>query len=359
MVGGLGLHAHEISRWQSEHGNEVKVISIRGSKTNGFKRTYEVQEFNSVVKPKGNAIAPSMLNAILRQQGQYDILHAHSHLFFSTNMGAFARRIGSSPLIITNHGMISTNMPKWVQDIYMPTVARWTLESADRIICYTPEDAAATTALGVDEGRIAIIHNGVDVELFSPQPREGREEVRLVWSGRFVPGKGVDTLVDAFALALKERPELRLLLVGDGPQKEQIEGQIARLQLQDKVTINTFVPNKEMPDVYRGSDIFVLTSHYEGVPRTILESMACGLPVVCTDLPQLRSIVRGHGTLVTEYSARAFADAILDLAADEGGMRRMGAEGSELIRTKYSWDSAMRDTVELYKTVVEEGKRRR
>ena len=231
----------------------------QGLKTNGFKRRNEVQEFNSIVKPKGNSIAPSMLNAILKQQAQYDILHAHSHLFFSTNMGAFARRIGDSPRIITNHGMISTNMPKWVQDIYMPTIAKWTLESAERIICYTKEDAEAVMGLGIGEGRLAIIHNGVDVELFSPQPREHGDVVKLVWSGRFVPGKGVDTLVDAFALALKENPILHLLLVGDGPQKEQIEAQIARLKIQDKVTINTYVPNNEMPNVYRDSSI--LRSH--------------------------------------------------------------------------------------------------
>jgi len=359
VVGGLGLHAHEISKWQSEHGNEVKVISIRGSKTNGFKRSYEVQEFNSIMKPKGNAIAPSMLSAILRQQGDFDILHAHSHLFFSTNMGAFARRIGDSPLVITNHGMISTNMPKWVQDIYMPTIAKWTLESAERIICYTKEDAEAVMDLGIGEGRIAIIHNGVDIELFSPQYREPSDEVRLVWSGRFVPGKGVDTLIDAFALALKENPKLHLLLVGDGPQKDQIEAQIARLKVRDKVTINTYVPNNEMPDVYRSSSIFVLTSHYEGVPRTILESMACGLPVICTDLPQLRPIVGGNGILVPVYSAKGFAEAILALASDESMRRRMGASGSELIRRNYSWDSAMRETIELYKTVIEERKRPR
>jgi glycosyltransferase involved in cell wall biosynthesis len=250
-------------------------------------------------------------------------------------------------------------MPKWVQDIYMPTIAKWTLESAERIICYTKEDAEAVMDLGIGEGRIAIIHNGVDIELFSPQYREPSDEVRLVWSGRFVPGKGVDTLIDAFALALKENPKLHLLLVGDGPQKDQIEAQIARLKVRDKVTINTYVPNNEMPDVYRSSSIFVLTSHYEGVPRTILESMACGLPVICTDLPQLRPIVGGNGILVPVYSAKGFAEAIVALASDESMRRRMGASGSELIRRNYSWDSAMRETIELYKTVIEERKRPR
>src|SRR5690606_29234965 len=120
---------------------------------------------------------------------------------------------------------------------------------------------------------------------------------------------------------------LHLLLVGDGPQKDQIEAQIARLNIKDKVTINTYVPNNEMPNIYRDSSIFVLTSHYEGVPRTILESMACGLPVICTDLPQLRPIVGGHGMLVPVYSAKGFAEAILALASDESMRRRMGASG--------------------------------
>ena len=353
VVGGLGLHAHEISRWQTEHGHHVKVLSIKGSNNNGFKRTYEVEEYRSVVRPRGNAIAPTMLSAILRDQRGYDIVHAHSQLFFTTNMAALSRRMGTTPLVITNHGMVSTNVPGWIQMMYTP-FARWTVESADRIICYTKEDAQAIMALGADEDHITIIRNGIDVNLFTPGPEGPNEIIQIVWSGRFVPGKAVDILVDAFAIAAREIKELRLLLVGDGPQKEQIERQIARLNLEDRVRIIPYVPNKEMPQVYRNSNIFMLTSHYEGVPRTVLESMSCGLPVICTDLPQLRPIVGDCGCLVNDSSTKEFAEAILRLAADHRERRRMGAKARDMVANNYSWDSAMEKTIELYKIVIEE-----
>ena len=359
VVGGLGLHAHEISKWQSDHGYQVKVMTVKGAKVNGFQRNYDVQEFKAIVKPKGNGIAPSLLLGILKQQGEYDIIHAHSHLFFSTNMTALAKRIGEVPMVMTTHGMVSTNVPGWVQDIYRFALAKRTLDSADVHICYTKEDAQRLMDLGVKESLIRIIHNGVNVDHFSPQPGEPGDKNKVVWCGRFVPGKGVDILVDAFHMALKEAPDLELLLVGDGPQKDQIEEQVSRLAIKDKVTITTYVPNKEMPNVYRDCSMFVLPSHYEGVPRTVLESMSCGLPVICTDLPQLRPIVKGNGFLIPDSSIREFADAIVTLAKDEKLRRSMGASGSELISKSYSWDSAMNETIEVYRELIEAKKRPR
>lgn len=354
VVGGLGLHAHEISKWQSNNGHKVKVLTVKGATSNGFERNYDVEEFKSIVKPKGNGIAPSLLIGVLKQQNDYDIIHAHSHLFFSTNMTALAKRMGGVPMVMTTHGMVSTNVPGWVQDIYRIAMARWTLDSADVHICYTKEDAQKLMDLGVREDLIRIIHNGVNVELFCPPPRDQGGSNKVIWCGRFVPGKGVDILVEAFHLALQEVPELQLLLVGDGPQKGQIEQQISRLGIHDKVTIITYIPNKEMPDIYRECSMFVLPSHYEGVPRTVLESMSCGLPVVCTDLPQLRPIVKGHGFLIPDSSIREFADAIVTLAKDENLRRSLGASGSELISSNYSWDSAMRETIKVYQALIEE-----
>jgi glycosyltransferase involved in cell wall biosynthesis len=354
VLGGLGVHAHEISRWQSEHGNTVKVLTIQGPNGNGFKRNYQVEEFKCIVKPKGNSIAPSMFKSILQEQGHYDIVHAHSHLFFSTNMGALARRFGRTPLVITNHGMNSANMPKLVQDIYMSSIAKWTFNSAERIICYSKEDAAAVTSLGVDESRVTIIRNGINVNLFTPRERPPHETIQLIWSGRYVPGKGVDILVNAFAIAQKQIPHLRLLLVGDGPQKIKIEDLIARLGIGDKVHMIEYIPNTEMPEIYRNSDICIMTSHYEGIPRTMLESMSCGLPVICTDLPQLRPIVDRCGYLVDDYSTNEFADAIVSLATNEQERRTMGAKGREVVANNYSWDSAMEKTIELYKIIIEE-----
>ena len=353
IVGGLGLHAHEMSKEQARLGHYVTVYTsnVDGSPTQDYKDGYRIQRFKPIIKIGGNSLMPSLFFKLSKTRNDFDIIHAHSHLFFSTNLCALVRKFGSPPLVITNHGLISQTVPMWVHRIYIPTIAKWTFKSADKIICYTEKEKSMLKKQGIDSDKIVVIHNGIDTNVFTP---DNREEIsnRILWIGRFTPGKGVEYLIDAFGILVKEYPNLKLVMVGKGPLKENIEQKIRDLNLSKSIFINDFVPNSKLPDIYRSSAIFVLPSLNEGIPRTILEAMACSIPIVCTELPQLVDIVKGCGVVVPRRDSPALAESISKIISDRERAHKFGETGRKKVVEKYSWGDTVNETIKLYETLI-------
>jgi glycosyltransferase involved in cell wall biosynthesis len=350
VVGGIGLHAHELSKHQAELGHDITVYAI----DNGCEQprtNYELLKFKDNLSLFGNSISLGLLSKMLLTYNNFDIIHAHSHLFFSTNLCAGIKRIGSVPLVITNHGLISQTAPSWLSDIYIPTIAKWTFESADKIICYTEEEKKELVSLGINPDKISVIHNGIDTDLFAPALKKEKTN-HLLWIGRFTPGKGVDYLIDAFGILLADFPDLVLVMVGKGPLKEHIHQKIKLLDLEKNVILYDFISNNELPDLYRRSDVFILSSIYEGVPRTILEAMSCGTPVVCTQLPQLINIVSDCGLLVPLRDPKAIADAVAKIICDNELAKKMGEKGRNRIVDKYCWNDSVKKIIKLYGEIL-------
>jgi len=347
VIGGVGLHAHELSRIQSEKGNEVTVVTFLKTP---FNYRYRVISVPISFKWMGNSFSLSLPFVLWRLKNSFDIVHAHSHLFFSTILCAFIRHFSSTPLIITNHGLFSQTAPLWLQKIYLSTIGRWTLRSADRILCYTAVEKDQLIPYGISEEKIAVIHNGISSADFSPSPSDPGKQI--LWVGRFTPGKGVDVLLDAMKIFHSKFPDYILSMVGDGPLKQHFRQKIIDMDLTDSVILRDFIPNKDLADLYQESVLFVLPSLEEGVPRTILEAMSCGVPVVCTDLPQLRDIVDGCGILVPARDPEALADALIQIISDETRAKQYGMNGRERVVSHYSWDDTVNQTLKLYQEVI-------
>lgn len=351
VVGGLGIHAHNLSISQAELGNEVTVLTNSLiSKDLCSSTPYEIIQFPTKVQVLGNSISPSICNYIFKERKNFDIIHAHSHLFFSTNCTALAKKMGSSPLIITNHGIYSQSVPMGIQRLSMKTFWRWTLNSADRIICYTYEEKRNLIRNGITGSKIEVIHNGIDINLFSPGKKEPRNQI--LWVGRYTPGKSVEYLIRAFEIVNEKFPNTKLVMIGDGPLKKSIEKMIRIKNLQNNVIMKNNISNLEIYQEYQHSKIFALSSIEEGVPRTILEALSCEVPVVCSDLPQLRGIVKGNGLLVEPRNSDEFAQSLMSLLTDNKMSREFGEEGRNKIVKNYSWNDTVEKTMELYENAL-------
>jgi len=356
VVGGIGIHAHQMSTGQAKLGQDVTVFTLnynnypKNESVNG----YTIIRFPSYFTLCGNSYAPGLVMEILKRKKTFDIIHAHSHLFFSTNICVFARLLHSAPLIITNHGLISASTPAWLNTLYKYTFSTATFHIADHIICYTEVEKEKIEKLGIDPRKISVIHNGVDTNLFAPiAAKKPNARKQIVWVGRYVPGKGVDYLIEAFFRVQEKIPSARLVLVGDGPGKAVIEAKIKKLHLQSSVTLIDYLNNAELPHIYNQSDVVVLPSLMEGVPRTLLEAMACGIPVITTDLPHLQDIVDGAGLVVSPKDPQALADAMITILKDSTLADAMGYYGREKIKQGHSWEDTVKKTLKLYETVIE------
>ena len=353
-TGGIGLHAHEMSKEQVRRGHDVVVYTtkIGSGPEREYRDGYSVVRFKPTIKLMNNSFVPVVLPSLIQNRNKFDIIHAHSHLFFSTNLCAMAKKLRSPPLVITNHGLISQTVPLWMHKIYIPTIGKWTLNSADKIICYTDTEKRKLEKLGITSSKIIVIHNGIDINRFIPREKENHREIRILWIGRLVSGKGVEYLIDAIKLLVHEITNLKLIMIGEGPSKEKIKRKISDLGLDKHIVFKDFVLNSELPSIYQSSDVFVLPSLNEGVPRTILEAMACGIPVVCTELPQLVDVVDGCGLLVPVKDSQALAEGISKIVSDRELAQKFGENGRANVVENYSWEDTVKKTIGLYEEVL-------
>lgn len=353
-VGGLGIHIHEMSKGQAFLGHDVTVYTNNpdDSPSEEFVDGYNVKRFKPLFELFGNAFCLSMFPSLVKNKSHFDIIHAHSHLFFTTNMCSILETLDPSvPFVVTNHGLIPASGPEWLYKVYIPTIGRFVFNSADRILCYTEEEKARLKQEAGVRSKISVIHNGINTDLFCPKKNK-KQTNRLLWIGRFTKGKGLDYLIDAFSILSNRYPKLQLLLVGDGPEKNNILDKISKLGLENKVIIRDFCPNSEVCDMYNNSDIFILPSFEEGVPRTIMEAMACGVPVVCTGLPHLVEMIKDVGITVPVKDSNALADAVSEIYSNPKLAEQLGLNGRNKAIEKYSWNDTVLKTVELYEELI-------
>jgi glycosyltransferase involved in cell wall biosynthesis len=356
VVGGYGIHVHEMSKMQAQRGHDVTVLTANpdGRPEEEWVDGYRVLRFNHSIKMVGNTISPTLFFRLMEMRRDYDVIHAHSHLFFPTNVCALVKRYGSAPLVITNHGIMSASAPHWLNVGYMNTLGRWTLNAADRVICYTPvERDLLISEFGVHPEGISVIPNGVNTDVFRPDPSRRDDECRrLLWVGRYVKGKGVEYLVNAVADLARTVPNLRVTLVGEGPEEAEIRQLVTELRIDGIVEYLPFMSYDEMPAQYQRAEMLVLPSLHEGVPRTMLEAMACARPVVISEFEHLRELVGGGGLMFPKGDVSALAEALRGLLEHPDAADELGRHARETIIRQNSWRNTVDSTLALYRDVV-------
>lgn len=354
VAGGLGLHAHSMSERQAQQGHEVTVLTSDHGDSSlprvEERSGYTIVRHREVARPFGNSVVPRLLQTLRHRAPDASVIHAHSHLFFSTNLAALVRRFSATPLVVTNHGLYSQTAPKWLQDAFLSTVAKFTFNAADTVLCYTETDRDRLRERGITTD-VRVVPNGIDCEEFFPDPSVP-ERRQLLFVGRLQDGKGLRYLVDAFERVSEQHPELRLKVVGDGPERGRYERYSVERGVADRTTFTGELPYAEMSRQYNESMLFVLPSLAEGLPRTVLESLACGTPVVTTDLPQMESVVRNAGYTVPRRSVGVLADAITRLVNEPRTRRRMARVGRTRVAENYSWESTVEGTTATYYRIL-------
>lgn len=353
--GGGAYHAHAMSRDQAVMGHDVTVLTVGRGPPREHRDGYTVLRRPALAEPLGNAISPGVAN-LLRRADEFDVVHAHSHVYFSTNLAALARRFTDTPLAITNHGLYSQTASEAMFDVYLRTLGRWTLEQADAMFTYTDAERRELRELGVSSP-IRVVANGIDTERFTPNgPADDRlSSPAVLFVGRLVDGKRPVDAVRAVA-ALRERGvDARLYVAGTGPLDAEMRQVAADRGVTDAITFLGHVPYDDMPGVYRAADVLLLPSRDEGLPRTILESMASATPVVASDLEQIEGLLADGGATVPVGDVEAFAGALERILTSRERRERLGRTGRERVVSEWTWESTVERTTAALLTLVAEG----
>lgn len=355
-IGGISIHADALSREQARMGHDVVVFTSRqhGMPEHEFRDGYEVYRFPELAHPLENPLTLDMLPALITDSlGRVDVVHAHSHLFFSTNLSAFKRRISSTPLVITNHGFRVQRGPMLdlLQDGYLATVGGWTLRAADKVISLKSDEARRVCSLGVDPTKSVVIPNGVDLDLFHPTGGPQSDHT-VIWAGRLVEEKGVRYLLDAIKLVSREMPSVHLLVVGYGPLEGRLKSHAEQLGISRNVVFRSSVDQRTLASMMNESALLALPSLSEGLSNVALEAMACGRPVVTTDGIGLNSAFEDAAIYVPARDPQSLAKAILHLLSDDAFRTKLGQYSRSFVM-KFSWNTVANAIDQLFMQLIE------
>ncbi|MDP9177182.1 MAG: glycosyltransferase family 4 protein [Gemmatimonadota bacterium] len=229
------------------------------------------------------------------------------------------------------------------------------MHEAQRIITNSGQMRDRLVDAGVDQAKVDVVVNGVDLDLFSPEgevKRAGDDRSVVVgFSGSLKAWHGIDVLTAAFRIAAAADPRLHLLVVGDGP----LRGEVTRLaaELPGRVTHTGALPLEEVPPWIRGMDIAVAPyppiDRFYFSPLKILDAMACGVCNVASDIGQIPELLRDDetGVLVRPGDPDALAAAFLATAGDEAMRQRIGKAGLAEARENHAWSSRVADIVSI------------
>ncbi len=254
----------------------------------------------------------------LHAEKPFDLIDAH----YAYPDGYAATVIGERlkiPVVITARGTdinLFSRMP-----LIRPKIVQ-ALNRAAGVIAVSEALKTRMVELGTPPEKIAVIRNGIDREVFFPRDRDDArlrlgldpEDRILLAVAALAPVKGIDRLIAAMALLKAAEPgsRLKLLVIGEGTERRALESQISNLNLQGCVRLLGAKHQNELADWYSAADLFCLASHREGCPNVVVESLACGLPVVAANVGGVAELLSSQtcGQLISVPNAENFAAGI-------------------------------------------------
>jgi glycosyltransferase involved in cell wall biosynthesis len=291
----------------------------------------------------------------------YDLIQSWELFTDISAQALIAHNAYGTPLVVMVWDNIPFNMERSTQ---RREIKRNVIAGADLFVVHTERSCRMLRLEGVDERRIALIPPGVDTEIFSPGPHARTEfgvsedELVILFVGWFLPRKGIDFLLYALRdlmndPALSAR-KVRLLMVGSGPGRDRVEALIQRLNLESVCIFAGSLPYGRMPAAFRSADVFVLPSiampeWQEQFGMSLLEAMACGVPVVTTRSGAIPEIVGDSAVLCQPNDFLSLSDALRKLICDPARRKELSVSGRTRARENFSlrrFASAVSDVYE-------------
>ena len=272
-----------------------------------------------------------------------DIVHAQILSFAMPAL--ISKKLLKIPYVVWGQGS-----DVYLRDWFNKLGAKTILKNADSVIALTKNMKEVIQAIFYRE--IAVVPNGIDIEDYWDGTGEQERETiskRILFVGRLDPVKGVHYLLRAMQIVCKVLPDAKLILVGDGEDRENLEYLTNSLGIRESVNFAGRIPHEKIPDYLDQADIFVLPSLSEGLPIVILEAMACGLPIVATRVGGIPDIIEEdvNGYLVESRDFQGLADKIIFLLENQPLKHRI-SKNNRIKVQEYDWKNVIKQLEGIY-----------
>ncbi len=338
-AGGAETHIHELLERLATRGHEITLLAA------GFEgaRGEEFYKGLRVLRAGG----PMTANFALAWKARRLLQEEHFDLIIEdvNKVPFFLPLFSSLPCLLVVPHLFGATVFRETNLLFASYV--WLMERAvpsvfgrAGVLAISPSTKDDLVARGFDAERIEVNYCGFDAAPYEREQAPARNgHPTLVHTGRLRKYKGADIVLKSFAHIVRELPEARLEIIGDGPERPELQRLSAGLGLDESVTFHGFMELADMVDLLYRSHLFLNASPKEGWGLTVVEAGACGVPTVAADSPGLRDSVRDGetGILVPYGDERAMAGAALDLLRDEPRRAALGEAAARRARS-FSWD---------------------
>jgi glycosyltransferase involved in cell wall biosynthesis len=292
------------------------------------------------------------LDEIIKKEAP-DVIHAHSHLFPTSFYSIkIAKKLGI-PSVISVHGLMAERetITNLLQYIYLRSVSSWIFKKSTTIVCETRNQSDQISRLGSSNERVRIVPTPVDTIFFKPCPILEKNNL-IVWTGHFVPEKGLKYLIEAAKKVVRTNRNVKFLLIGTGPQRPKLVKMIKNLHLGNNVFLIGPVEKRQIARFLAEASIFVFPSLSEGMPKSVLEAMSTGKPVIASNIPGMSETIKEdeNGILVPPRNSEKLANVILKLLGDEKLRENLGRNARKTVLKRFTWGRILG----LYNAVYEE-----
>lgn len=298
----------------------------------------------------------------LIEEGKFDIVHFHGIRAAMLGRISTLLMLRKPKIVYTIHGF-HLNYCNPIKRSLLFSVERFLNRFTDVIICVSYSDKKTIIEKNlVEENKITVIWNGIDIEKFQRAKVDKfikKKELGLpidaiviTMIGRLHPQKDHETLLSAFRLIIPILQNAHLLIVGDGPLRLKLERYAQSLGLKEKVKFTGF--RKDIPEILAITDIFVLSTLWEGLPLALLEALASAKPVIASDIESIREVVVNEevGLLVPPKDPKTLAQAIIKVAKNPKKARNMGENGLRKVKEHFGFEVMAKKTMQLYENLL-------
>ena len=353
-IGGTETATYNIAKYLAKNGHEVHIITSLDeglpniSIENNFfihrvfwKRTYKTGPIGFTLRLIYYKFF--LIRMFLKiKEINPDIVHSQS--MWTSIPGYMAKKVLKKPYVLYCRG----------SDVYLSAmplklIEKKMIKNADAVIGLT-DDMKRVIQKKYDRD-VFVIPNGIDVLKFKNNSKhKSASESRLIlYVGRLHPVKGIKYLIQSMTKIIERNPNAKLLIVGEGEDKNKLVQLVRDLNLSDYISFKEHVLNDEIPQIMSSADIFVLPSLSESFGIVLIEAMACGLPIVATNVGGIPSIVKDNinGFLVDTKNSDMISEKVLCLLNNYSLMHGI-AETNKKSALKYNWSNTAKSLEDVY-----------
>jgi len=351
---------HDVTVYTTDvNDKHSRIHDTRGVKDMDGIRVRYFRNLSNLLAARRLYLPKRLVTVTKTELKNFDVIHLNEfRSLLSIIVHHYAKKY-SIPYVLQAHGSVGTYFQKGVLKRVFDRI--WgcrILKDASKVIALTSAEAEQYKRMGVSEGKIEIVPNGINLSEFENLPRRGefRRKYRLnqnqkiiLYLTRINKVKGPDLLVKSFAELSKEIDKVKLIIAGpDDGYLPILKKLLKELAIEERVILTGPLYGRDKLRAYVDADVYVLPSRYEAFSVGVLEAFACGTAVIVTDHCGIADVINDQAGLVVPWDKEQLSKAMLYMLSDNEKRREFGEKGRLLVREKFNWEKVGGQVEQVY-----------